>query len=96
MKSQHYNALQNLLQIVESKMHFQIVLHCLWDQVKHGSLILPCFPSALPAIIRSTTEAAEVCHLVRGMLTLMMNQQELRCEFCKVSQGNTAHIDVIA
>ena len=95
-KSQHFNALQNLLQIVESKMHFQIVLHCLWDQVKHGSLILPCFPSALPAIIRSTTEAAEVCHLVRGMLTLMMNQQELRCEFCKVSQGNTAHIDVIA
>lgn len=96
VKSQHYNALHNLLQIVESKMHFQIVLHCLWDQVKHGSLILPCFPSALPAIIRSTTEAAEVCHLVRGMLTLMMNQQELRCEFCKVSQGNTAHTDVIA
>ena len=94
MKFQHYNALHNLLQIVESKMYFQIVLPCL-DQVKHGSLILPCFPSALPAIIRSTTEAAEVCHLVRGMLTLMMNQQELRCEFCKVSQGHTAHIDVI-
>ena len=44
-------------------------------EVKHGSLILPCLPSALPAEIKNCSEAAECCRLVSSMLTLMMNQQ---------------------
>ncbi|CAL1170137.1 unnamed protein product [Cladocopium goreaui] len=45
-------------------------------EAKFGSLTLPSFPSALPAKIYSATEASEVCHLVRSMVTLMMNQQD--------------------
>ena len=45
-------------------------------QVKHGSLILPSLPSSLPAKIGNTVEAAEVCQMVRSMLTLMMNQHD--------------------
>eukprot|EP00435_Cladocopium_sp_Y103_P037714 s365_g10.t1 len=45
-------------------------------EAKFGSLTLPSFPSALPTKIYSATEASEVCHLVRSMVTLMMNQQD--------------------